>query len=68
MPAIDTTTVPEGALQTHEYVSLVGWGAIAVALVILSVSLFVSLARAPMDANVPFEPYSYYGGHGVAYE
>jgi holin-like protein len=36
MPAIDTTTAPEGALQTHEYVSLwwrarsyVSWGAIA---------------------------------------
>jgi len=68
MPAIDTTTAPKGALQIDEYVSLVGWGAIAVALVFLSALLFVSLARAPIDANLSFEPYSYYGGHGVAYE
>ena len=88
MPAIDTTTAPEGALQTHESVTLVrrarphvGWGAIAVALGFLAVLLLVSLlwARvdpnksfispswATTDANASFEPYSYYGGHGVTY-
>ena len=62
--------------------SHVGWSAIAVALGFLAVLLVVSLAWArvdanksivspawvPTDANVSFEPYSYYGGHRVAYE
>jgi len=59
-----------------------GWAAIAVTLGFLAVLLLVSLARARVDpnssfvspvwattdANVSFEPYFYYGGHGVAYE
>ena len=57
-----------------------GWGGIAcLAAVLLFVSLawapvdanksFVSPARATTDANVSFEPYySYFGGHGLAFE
>ena len=59
-----------------------GWGAIAVALSFLAVLFLVSLARARVDPNrsfvspvwvttdarQSFEPYSYYGGHAVAYE
>jgi hypothetical protein len=59
-----------------------GWGAIAVALGFFAVLLIVGLARARVDpnrsfvspvwattdANASFEPYFYYGGHGVAYE
>ena len=75
MPAIDTTTAAAEALRTDGYVRLVrrarpyvGWGAIAVALGILAVLHFVRPAWVPTDANVSFEPYSYYGGHGVVYE
>jgi hypothetical protein len=75
MPVLDTTTAAAEALRIDEYVSLVrrarpyvGWGAIFVALGILAALHVARPAWVPTDANVSFEPYSYYGGHGVAYE